>query len=121
VPLSQAVVKVGIYSQIRMSMVPNQPETSDSVPTENACGATGFNCIVASNGSKRPLAADNPAELRIAPEHIAGGSFRVLPDDHVRLAIEFEPLSSLIVPSGGTARLVPTFSVTQESACGSGQ
>lgn len=117
VPLSQAVVKVGIYSQIRISMVPNQPQASDPVPAENACGATGFNCIVASNGSRRALASDNPAELRISPSHIAGGSFRVLPDDHVRLAIEFDPLASLIVPAGNTARLVPTFSVTQKSAC----
>jgi hypothetical protein len=121
VPLSQAVVKVGIYSQIRMSMVPNQPETSDIVPAENACGATGFNCIVASNDSKRPLASDGPAELRIAPEHIAGRTFRVLPDDHVRLAIAFEPRSSLIVPAGDASRLLPTFSVTQQSGCEPGQ
>lgn len=121
VALSQAVVSVGIYSQIRMSMVPNQPQASEPVPAENACGAAGFNCVVGSNGAMRPLASVNPAELGISSEHIAGGSFRVLPDDHIRLAIEFDPLASLIVRVGDTARLVPTFSVTRKSACGSGQ
>lgn len=121
VPLSQAAVSAGIYSQIRLNMVPNQPQASESVPAENACEAIGFNCIVASNGSKRALASDDPSELRISAENIAGGSLRVLPDDHIRLAIEFEPRSSLIVPAGDASHLVPTFSLTQESACGSGQ
>jgi hypothetical protein len=116
-----AVIEAGVYSQVRLRLVPNQPEASEPVPVENACGRIGFNCIVAANGAMRPLASDNPTELRIPPEGIAGGFFRVLPDDHIRLAIEFEPRASFLLPAGDATRLLPTFSVTQPSLCESGQ
>jgi Domain of unknown function (DUF4382) len=113
----EASVGAGVYSQVRLRLVPNRPDASESVPAENACGNIGFNCVVASSGAIRPLASDDPTELRIPPDGIAGGFFRILPDDHVRLAIEFEPRASLVLRSGDAAQLLPTFSVTQKSSC----
>ena len=113
----EASVGAGVYSQVRLRLVPNQPDASEPVPAENACGKIGFNCVVASSGAIRPLASDDPAELHIAADGIAGGSFRILPDDHIRLAIEFDPRASLILQSGDAAQLLPALSVTQQSAC----
>jgi hypothetical protein len=116
----EAFVSAGVYSQVRLRLVPNQPDASEPVPAENACGKIGFNCVIASSGAILPLASDDPTELRIPPDHIAGGFFRILPDDHVRLAIEFEPRASLVLRSGDAAQLFPVFSVTQQSPCESG-
>lgn len=117
IAFSDAIIDAGVYSQVRLRLIPNQPEASEPVPAENACGRIGFNCIIATDGAMRPLVSDNPAELRIPPEGIAGGFFRVLPDDHIHLAIEFEPRASFILPAGDAARLLPTFSITQQSPC----
>ena len=113
----EASVGAGVYSQVRLRLVPNQPGANEPVPAENACGKLGFNCVVESSGAIRPLAADDPTELRIPADGIAGGFFRILPDDHIRLAIEFEPRASLILQAGNAAQLLPAFSVTQQSAC----
>ena len=114
---SDAVVDAGVYSQVRLSLIPNEPEASRPVPAENACGSIGFNCIIATNGTVRPLVSDNPNQLDILPEGIAGGFFRVLPDEHIRLTVEFEPQASLIQSAGEAVRLVPAFYVTQQSLC----
>jgi hypothetical protein len=113
----EARVSTGVYTQLRVRLVPNQPDASEPVPAENACGKVGFNCIVASSGAIRLLTSDDPTELRIPANGIADGFFRVVPDDHIRLAIEFDPLSSLILRSGDAAQLLPTFSVTRQSSC----
>jgi len=113
----EAVVGAGVYSQVRLRLVPNQFDASEPVPAENACGEIGFNCIVASDGAMRPLASNDSTELRIPPDGIVGGFFRIRPDDHIRLTIEFEPRASFILPAGDTAQLLPTFSVTQQSSC----
>jgi hypothetical protein len=115
-----AVIDAGVYDRIRLRLVPNQTEASEPVPVENACGKIGFNCIVATNGTLQVLASSNPAELQVPAESIAGGFFRVLPGDHIRLAIEFEPRASFILPAGDAAQIVPSFFVTQRSACESG-
>ena len=113
----EAVVRAGVYSQIRLRLVPNQPDVSEPVPAENTCGEIGFNCIVGSNGAVRPLAPNEPTDLRIPPDEIVGGFFRILPDDHIRLAIEFDPRASFIFSGGDTAQLLPTFSVSQQPSC----
>jgi hypothetical protein len=115
------VVNAGVYSRVRLRLVPNQPKAGEPVPSENACGGIGFNCVVTTNGSVRPLASDDQTELRIPADDIAGGFFRVLPDDHIRLAIDFEPRTSIILPADDGGRLISTFSVTQRPSCGSGQ
>ena len=111
-----ANVRVGVYSQVRLRLVPNQPAGGEPVPAENACGANAFNCLVAADGAVHPLALDDPPELRIASERIAGGFFRVLPDDSLLLAGELDTRASFALPSGDSMRLVPMFSVSQQAA-----
>jgi hypothetical protein len=114
---ADTVINTGVYDRIRLRLVPNQTEASEPVPVENACGSIGFNCIVATNGTLQALASSDTAELQVPAESIAGGFFRVGPGDHIRLAIQFEPRASFILPAGDAAQIVPSFSVTQQSAC----
>ncbi len=112
-----AVIDAGVYNQIRLLLVPNQQEASEPVPTENACGTIGFNCVAATNGALQLLSSDNPAELQIPAQSITGGFFRVLPGDRIRLSIEFEPRASFVLPAGNASRILPSFSVSQQSPC----
>ncbi len=116
--LGEAAIPAGLYRQIRLRLVTNQPTTNEVVPEENACGSVGSNCMVTSDGHIRPLARDGAApELRIGSEHIAGGFFRVLPDVGTDLAIEFNTSSSLALQAGDAVRLVPVFTVAQRAQC----
>ncbi len=116
----EATVLPDTYSQIRLSLVPNQPAPSELLPEENACGSVGFNCVVTADASVRPLVLDGGApELRIASEHIAGGFFRVLPDTNTDLAIEFNLYASLTSPAGEAVRLNPALTVDVGTPCDS--
>ncbi len=114
----EGTVPAGVYRQIRLRLVPNQPGASEPVPRENACGVVSFNCIVTADGNIRPLALDGVApELPIASEGIAGGFFHVLPDARTDLAIKFSAHPSLSLPGGNAVRLVPAFSVALRTPC----
>lgn len=118
--LGEATIPADVYSQIRLRLVPTRPAANEPVPEENVCGSAGFNCVVTADGGTQPLLLDGVApELRITPERIAGGFFRVLPDAHIRLAIEFDIESSVIAPAREAAQLVPRFSAASRSLCDS--
>jgi Domain of unknown function (DUF4382) len=116
-----AAIPQGVYKQVRLRFVPDQLKTNEPVPAENACGATGFNCVVAGEDTLRSIVWGETAELRIPAERIEGGFFRVLPGGDVRLAVEFDPRSSMAAPAGDAVRLFPTFSVSQQEPCESAQ
>ena len=113
----EAAIPQGVYNQVRLRLVPNQLQPNEPVPEENACGRAGFNCIVAADDTVRPVAWDDPPGLRVPVERIEGGFFRVLPGGNIRLAIEFNPRSSIAISAGDAVRLFPTFSVSQQSPC----
>ncbi|HEV3481826.1 MAG TPA: DUF4382 domain-containing protein [Candidatus Acidoferrales bacterium] len=115
--LGDATIPQGLYNQVRLRLVPNQPKRNEPVPDENACGPTGFNCVVAEDDMVRPIVWGETLELRVPAERIEGGFFRVLPGADIHLAIEFDPRSSMAVPAGDAVRLFPTFSVSQQVPC----
>jgi hypothetical protein len=115
--LGNATIPQGAYHQVRLRLVPNEPETNEPVPEENACGRAGFNCVVPADGTVRPIAWGETPEVQIPAERIDGGFFRVLPGGDIRLAVEFDPGSSMAVPAGDAVRLFPTFSVSQQVPC----
>jgi hypothetical protein len=131
----EAVVPAGIYRQLRLRLLPNQPAANDPpagrssprqaaaiptagadpAPTTNACGSAGWNCIVTADGRVRPLAFEGASpELRIAAERITGGSFLVLPDVVTHLDIRFDPYHSSAAPVGDALRLFPALTVQAE-------
>ncbi len=117
-PFSEAVLPAGVYRQIRLRFVPNQPATGERVPEVNACGSVGFNCVVRAGGSIQPLVLDGAApQLRIAPGKIPGGSLLVLPDTVNAIPIEFNANLSLALPAGDAVRLVPVLTAARRAAC----
>jgi hypothetical protein len=118
--IGRSVVAADVYRQIRLRVGPNHPAADDAVSEQNECGDVGFNCVFTTTGKIRPLTFDGAApDLQIAPERLTGGFFRVLPDQETNLSIEFNPYSSLAVPSGEAVRVVPVFTVTSAASCDS--
>ncbi len=111
----EAVVPDGVYTQVRLQLVPNQPAAGEPIPEKNACGSASFNCIVATDGSIRPLVLDEgDVQIRIPPENIAGGFFYVLPDTNTDLTIQFNPYTSVAILVDDAVRLTPVFTAHSE-------
>jgi hypothetical protein len=120
-----AAVPVDAYRQIRLRLMPNQTDATNSVLQANSCGSAAFNCIVTSDGNIRPLAlSDSSSQIHILSQQVAGGFVSVLPETTTRVKIEFNPQSSLFIPRNGVdeassdeaVRLVPVFTVESETA-----
>ena len=112
------VVPAAVYRQIRLNLVPDHPSANEAVPDQNACGSIGFNCAVGVGGQIGALAIENGnRSIRIAPDKIANGFFRVLPDTDSELAIQFNPFASLAAPLSEAVRLVPDFTADSPASC----
>ena len=118
--LSDVTVPADTYRQIRLRLSSGLAETNEPIPQENGCGSIGFNCIVKADGGTRALILSSQMlRVRIPPDQIAGGSFRILAGTAANLTIEFSPSSSLVFPAEGDVRLVPVFTVESKSSCDS--
>jgi hypothetical protein len=102
-------VPAGIYRQLRVRFVPNQPMTEDRLPDGNACGSVGFNCVVMADGRIQPLLLDSGSpELRIMSDRIEGASLFIPPDTKTDLIIELKPVWAWYSSADGGLRLLPT-------------
>lgn len=114
----RVAVPADAYRQIRLQLLPNQPDTTESVLQQNSCGSAGFNCVVTADGDIRPLALDRElSQIPVSSDRIAGGFFRIFPDAPVNLQIEFNPQFSHFVTADHSVRLVPAFTVASQTAC----
>ena len=109
-PLGEiATVPAGTYRQLRVRFLPNQPMMDDRPPETNACGNTGFNCVVMADGRIQPLLLGSAApELRITPDRIEGGSLLVPPDTNTDLVIELKPVWAWFSSADEGVRVLPT-------------
>jgi hypothetical protein len=111
-----ATVAADEYRQLRLRLVPLNPTADDVVPESNACGSVGWNCIVFANHSVQPLEFDGGVEeFHITPGSGAEDIFRVLPNEAIHLAIEFDPASSFFFASNTGVRLDPVFRVVSRT------
>jgi hypothetical protein len=107
-----AIVPADEYRQLRLRLAPLNPTADDVLPESNTCGSVGWNCIVFANHSVQPLEFDGAiGEFQITPGSGAENIFRVLPNDAIHLAIEFDPASSFFFASNTGVRLDPVFRV----------
>jgi hypothetical protein len=114
----RVTVPADAYRQIRLRLLPNQADTTDSVLQQNSCGSASFNCVVTSDGNIRPLALDSELpEISVSSAHITGGFFRIFPNAPVNLKIEFNPQSSQFVRADESTRLMPAFTVDSQTPC----
>jgi hypothetical protein len=113
-PLGEGVaIPANAYRQLRLRFVPNHPTTDDPVPEKNACGGTGFNCVVSEDGRTYPLLLDGAApEIRATSEKIVGGFLFIPPDSISDLVIEFNAAWSLSSFVGEGVRLHPELIVS---------
>jgi Domain of unknown function (DUF4382) len=113
-----AAIPADAYRQIRLRLSPNEPEANDPIPQQNSCGSVALNCVVTFGGDIRPLVVDSSLpQIQVSSDHIGGGFFQVLPETSINLAIEFNPQSSRIIPTGEVVRLVPVFTVDSQTRC----
>ncbi len=111
-----ATVPADEYRQLRLRLVPLNPTSDAPIPESNACGSVGWNCIVFANRSLRPLEFDRAVEeFHITQGTGTEGVFRVLPNEVIHLAIEFDPASSFFFASSTGVRLVPVFRVVSRT------
>ncbi len=98
----------GVYRQVRLRFVPNQPATDDRLPEGNQCGSGTFNCIVMEDGSNKPLQLDGGSpELRITSDRIEGAALLILPDTDTSLTIELKLVWTWSSSADGSLRLLP--------------
>jgi hypothetical protein len=111
-----ATVPADEYRQLRLRLVPLNPTADDALPESNACGSVGWNCIVFANHSVRPLEFGGAVEeFHITPGTGTESVFRVLPNEVIHLAVEFDPASSFFFASNTGVWLVPAFRVASRN------
>ncbi len=107
-----AIVLADEYRQLRLRFVPLHASPDDLIPESNACGNVGWNCVVFTDGSVRPLVFSGAApEFHVHSEPSAESLFRVLPDAAMQLTVEFDPYLSAVFPTDRDARLAPAFRI----------
>jgi hypothetical protein len=115
-----ATIPAEEYRQLRLQLMARHPSPEEVIPERNDCGNVGWSCVVFADGSVRPLEFGGAApEIRITPAHSAENLFRVLPDENVRLSIQFDARSSSFfssntaddTASNAAVQMVPVFKV----------
>jgi hypothetical protein len=116
----KASVRADVYRQVRLRLVPDQPDARAPQPPHNECAGMSFNCVMDTNGLAHPLALKSGAsDILIPPDRIADGSFNVLPETASHLSIVFDPYSSLAVATGDAVQINPVFSADVRASCNS--
>jgi hypothetical protein len=104
-----ALVPAGIYRQLRVRFVPDQPAEGSRLREKNACGSGTFNCIVMADGTIQPLQfVDGSSALQITSDRMEGASLPFLPDTHTDLIIEWKLMWEWTSSANNGVRLLPT-------------
>jgi hypothetical protein len=110
-------VPAGVYRQLRLRFVPNQPGVEDRLPENNMCGGGTLNCIVTADGNIQPLQlGDGSPELRISPDSIKGASLLLLPDTEADVLIELKLVWELSSSTDTGVRLRPALAASAKVA-----
>jgi uncharacterized protein DUF4382 len=100
----------GKYQQIRVLLLSNSPSSGQATPSPNQCGSGGFNCVVGSDGSTKPLLLSSEAQtgIKIPPGQITGGAINLQAGQSADLNIDFNACESIVTQGNGKYRLKPT-------------
>lgn len=111
---SNTALPVGTYQQIRLILVPNDG-SGGAVPSSNACGDQGYNCVILQDSSIHELQLSSQANtgLKIPPGQVEGGPITVSPGQDVDLDIDFDACRSIIQEGNGEYRLKPVLTAGQ--------
>ena len=101
-------VPAGVYRQLRVRFLPDPLAAEDQLPEKNACGNTGFNCVVMTDGRVQRLQLDGRSpELRIMSDRIEGGSLFLPSGTDSDLVIELKPVWAWFSSTDDGVRLLP--------------
>jgi hypothetical protein len=119
---SNVSLPVGDYQQIRLILVSNTPAAGSPVPSTNACGSNGFNCVVLHDDSVHMLTLSSQAStgIKIPPGQIVGGPIRIADGQHTDINIDFNACASILLQGNNQYRLKPTLTAGQVSRVNSG-
>jgi hypothetical protein len=108
---SASGVAAGQYQQIRLHLLSNNPAPGVAVPAPNACNGSGFNCVVAADGTIQTIpllvSSETQTGIEIPSGQIAGGKFTVAAGQSINLNIDFDACSSIVQQGNGQFRLKP--------------
>jgi hypothetical protein len=115
----------GIYQQIRLYLLSNNPAAGEATPLPNNCGAAGYNCAQLEGGSIHTLllSSEDKTGIKIPPGRIAGGAIQIEAGKTADLNIDFSACQSILRQGNGQFRLKPTLhagevSLTTDSISG---
>jgi Domain of unknown function (DUF4382) len=92
----RVLVPAGTYDLLRLRFASNQSGEIGEIPTKNACGRVGLNCVLMADGQIEPLVfAEDKLESSFASESAAVGLLVVLPGTESELHIELTPAASI--------------------------
>lgn len=111
---TNSALPAGTYQQIRLLLVANDGG-SGPIPSTNACGTRGFNCVVLHDGSIDELQLSSQANtgLKIPPGQVLGGPITVNAGQDVDINIDFNSCASIIQEGNGQFRLKPVLTAGQ--------
>jgi hypothetical protein len=96
-----AHVPVGYYREIRLQFLEDSPAIGAGFTGENACGKTGWNCLVHADGTVEALRWEGDApELVIPLESIHSNSMVVLANTQTNLQLKLELRSKFLFTQG---------------------
>ena len=97
----KAHVPDGYYREIRLQFLEDSPAIAGGFTGENACGKTGWNCLVHADGTVEALRwAGDVAELVIPLESIHSNSMVVLANTQTNLQLKLELRSEFLFSQG---------------------
>lgn len=107
--LGSITLPAGQYQQIRLFLLSNSPTGGTATPSPNACGSTGFNCVVPAGGSAQTLllSSESQTGIKIPSSQITSGGLTVNAGQAVDLNIDFDTCESLVKEGNGQWRLKP--------------
>jgi hypothetical protein len=102
-------IAAGQYQQIRLHLLSNNPGPGEALPAPNNCNGSGFNCVVAADGTIQTLLVSSESQtgIKIPSGQIAGGNFTVTANQGINLNIDFDACSSIVQQGNGQFRLKP--------------
>lgn len=118
-----AHVPAGYYREIRLQFFEQSSVSTDDLPAENACGKTGWNCVVHADGTIEALGwPQEVPELVIPLEGVHSNSMAVLPNVETNLNLRLELRPEFLFSNTGGWRvqkiLVGQVETTQPQSLG---
>jgi hypothetical protein len=113
----------GNYQQIRIYLLSNSPASGQAVPSPNACGNHGYNCVVLGGNivntvEELDLSSESQTGIKIPSGQIAGGGINLTAGEAADINIDFSACDSIVQEGNAQFRLIPVLHAGEVSQNG---